>query len=271
MNPKNVLKIASRALKHPRSLRAILHDETAYRDHVRKRYGLKQGLPVVDVLDLVPSIDLEIEPYSFLGDTSTPLDIALLCQLAAGIPDCEYLEIGSHRGESLVNVGRHAARCTAISLGKEDMRAMGYSEPYVRSQNVFLPREHGFALIAHNSQTLDYTPYEGRFDLIFIDGDHSCGGVRIDTANCFRLLKGPESVIVWHDYTLNTDRVRWEVLAGILDGAPPEAREHIYQVSNTMCAIYKRGVSTAFERTADLQVPNKRFRLRIKTEPMQNP
>jgi len=44
--------------------------------------------------------------------------------------------------------------------------------------------------------------------------------------------------VVWHDYGFHPDQVRFEVMAAILDGTEPGARERIYHVAHTKCAIY---------------------------------
>lgn len=50
-----------------------------------------------------------------------------------------------------------------------------------------------------DSTTFDYTPHQGRCDLVFVDAAHSYDFVRSDTANAFKLL-APGGVILWHDY-----------------------------------------------------------------------
>jgi len=73
--------------------------------------------------------------------------------------------------------------------------------------------------------------------LIFIDGDHHSESIASDTANAFKLLKDENSVIVWHDYGIGTETVRWNVLAGILEGCPADKRNKLYHASNTICAF----------------------------------
>jgi predicted O-methyltransferase YrrM len=50
-----------------------------------------------------------------------------------------------------------------------------------------------------DSKTLDYTPYVGKVDFVFIDADHTYDGVKSDTGKAFELLR-PGGVIVWDDY-----------------------------------------------------------------------
>ena len=79
---------------------------------------------------------------------------------------------------------------------------------------------------------------KGPFDLVFIDGDHRYPAVLNDTKKAFDLLKNKNSIIVWHDYAASPNELRYEVMLGILDGSPTWAHQHIYKVSNSLCAIY---------------------------------
>jgi hypothetical protein len=44
--------------------------------------------------------------------------------------------------------------------------------------------------------------------------------------------------VVWHDYGFHPDKVRYEVMAAILDGVGPERSDRIYHVAHTDSAIY---------------------------------
>ena len=50
-----------------------------------------------------------------------------------------------------------------------------------------------------DSATFDYSPYEHKMDLVFIDGSHHYNHVLSDTKNAMRMTK-PGSIIFWHDY-----------------------------------------------------------------------
>jgi predicted O-methyltransferase YrrM len=40
----------------------------------------------------------------------------------------------------------------------------------------------------------------GKFDFIFIDGDHSTEGIKVDTEFCEKILN-PNGIIAWHDFS----------------------------------------------------------------------
>ncbi|MFH1004543.1 MAG: class I SAM-dependent methyltransferase [Bacteroidota bacterium] len=247
-------------------LKSLFHTVTnqSKQDYVINKYGLSNGLPVVDLLELFPNFNAEIFSYTFLNGTSTTIDIAILKTIASSFKDCSYLEIGSWRGESLVNIADVAKECVSISLSDKEMQQMKIPEKIINMQCMFSKEKKNIEYIEHNSTTFDFSSLIKKFDLIFVDGDHAYEAVKSDTTNVFKLLKDENSIIVWHDYGASFETVCWSVLAGILDGAP-EKRENIYHISNSLCAIY----TTKKIKTGKLEyptVPNKKFRVNIFAE-----
>ena len=167
-----------------------------------------------------------IRNYTYLDGTSTVLDIALLKSIARSISDCMYLEIGTWRGESLVNVADVAMACGCVSLE--------YSKDFVcdRAENPTSESEEKSSVILP-----DLIDKNFKFDLIFIDGSHEFADIAQDTENAFKLLR-PNGVIVWHDYGLTTEKVNWTTLDAIIEGCPIDRLSNLYHVSNTLCAIY---------------------------------
>jgi glycosyltransferase involved in cell wall biosynthesis/predicted O-methyltransferase YrrM len=230
------------------------------RQYVLRKYGYKRGLPVVDMLDLLPDLDEIVTPYGFLEDQTLPTDMALLKGLARMSAGCRYFEIGSWRGESIANVTSVAEECVSLDLPKEELRELGFTEDFIRQHGFYSNGIDNIRHIEDDSHTLDFSPFEHRFDLVFVDGDHSRKGVEIDTGNAFKLLKDDQSVIVWHDYGFTPERTNWEVFAGILDGCPEERRGDLYQVSNTLCAVYlSRDKDVPSRYAAGYELPTKTF------------
>lgn len=94
--------------------------------------------------------------------------------------------------------------------------------------------------ILANFQTFDFSTLPGNYDVIFIDGSHHYEDIVSDTKNVFKHLVHDKSIVVWHDYAYNPEKIRYEVMAAILEGTPKELHENLYYVSNTMCAIYSK-------------------------------
>ncbi len=250
-------------IKQPSLLNHVINSDEAMKAQVVKKYNLPHGLKSVDLLDLVPGFHETVFPFSGLEGSSTPLDIALLRSLAKSYTHCSFLEIGTWRGESVANVAFVAHDCVTVNLPDEEMLAMGHHEKYVGLHRFFSNKLKNVMHLQKNSRTFDFKTLNKKFDLIFVDGDHHYESVKNDTAKVFELLRDESSVIVWHDYLRHSGEVRYEVLAGILDGAPAPFRNNIYSVSNTLCAIFTRkSYPAAFPEQHSN--PNKVFNIEIK-------
>lgn len=265
----NKISKAFRALgwiiRKPYLLNLINDDEEVKQYYVARKYNLPNGLPTVDITDFI-SAEEEIAPYGFLDGSSLPTDFALLRSICRNNKVEDYLEIGTWRGESVANVAPLVKNCVTVNLPDDKMREMGLDEAYIGMHRFF---SKGLANVEHiqaDSLTFDFNALHKRFDLIFLDGDHHTETVIQDTINAFKLLKDENSVIVWHDYGLSTETPRFNVLSGILDGCPGDRIQHLYHVSNTLCAIYTRkALKSAFiQPNAE---PNKHFLVKIITKP----
>jgi hypothetical protein len=62
--------------------------------------------------------------------------------------------------------------------------------------------------------------------------------VKSDTENVFKNLLHENSIVVWHDAAYTPEKLRPEVIYGILQGTPAALHHHIYHISNTQCAVY---------------------------------
>jgi predicted O-methyltransferase YrrM len=128
--------------------------------------------------------------------------------------------------------------CFTLNLSKQEVAALGMPEKH--------PDLHGFSSkgkenITHlfgNSLSYDFQGLNKKFDVIFIDRNHEYNYVKNDTEKVFKHLLKENTVVVWHDYAYNPEKVRSEILAEILDGIPEHFKDNLYHVSNTMYAIY---------------------------------
>ncbi len=248
-------------------LKALYHAVTNQnrKDHVTNKYGMKQGLPEVNFLDVFPSFNGEVKVHSLLYGTSMPIDMAVLVELAKRFKNCDYLEIGTWRGESLVNVSPYCNSCVSVSLSDVEMKQFGFNEKYTRVQRFFSKDLKNVKHIGANSRTFDFNSLNQKFDLIFVDGDHSYDGVLSDTRKVFELLKDKNSIIVWHDCVSQYEIPDFEVVAGILDGTPVNKQKKIFHLTNTLCAIYMNQIFKT--KISDFPaMPDKRFSMTINAE-----
>ena len=226
-------------LRQPPLLNHVLNDNALWQRRVDSQHHLALGLPVIPIVDVIDLNEgIELRHTLFLGGASMVTDLALLQGLAASVPDCRYFEIGTWRGESCRNVAEVAAECHSLNLSRGELLEMGEPEAYFSQIGTLLQNTANITQWFGNSRTWDYTLPGKKFDLIFIDGDHHFDSVKSDTENCIRHLAHENTIIVWHDYGMGPEEVRFEILAGILDGIKPEMKKNLFHVSNTQCAVY---------------------------------
>ncbi len=265
---KKLFQIIKIVIKNPRVLGYVYVHNDPTKNDVVKQYGLKNGLHTIDFLDILPEFKETITHYTALSHGSMISDYALIKGLARKFKECRYLEIGTWFGESIVNVADIAKECISLSLSDKELQQQGATKEEISIQRIFSKNLSNVIHIKHNSRTFDFSSI-GKFDLIFIDGDHSYEGVKKDTENAFSVLKNDNSIIVWHDYSnLTGNTILWRVFAGILDGCPKEKLQNLYHVSNTMCAIYINKKLNGTDIPS--QIPNKTFTINISSKKFSN-
>src|SRR4051812_21620833 len=125
-----LFRAVSLILKQPSLLNKVLDDAGVNKEGVIEKHNLAQGLPSVEITELLPDLNITVEPYAALEGGSTPIDLAMLKGLAASFKNCHYFEIGTWRGESVANVAAIADQCFTLNLPDETMVNMGMNKEY---------------------------------------------------------------------------------------------------------------------------------------------
>ncbi len=235
------LRASGQIIRNPWLLNRVLADPDNWRRQVIRKYGLTNGLPVIAPGLLYgdhPSEELKV--FTFLDGGSMVTDLVLLRKLARRFNQCGYFEIGTWRGESVANISDIAKECFTLNLSDEELRKMNVNERTIALQGFFSKGLKNVTHLKGNSRYFDFSSLGRQFDLIFIDGDHHYDGVLNDTRKVFADLVHDQSVVVWHDYGNTPENIRFEVLAGILDGTPPELHPFLYHAAGTKSAVMIR-------------------------------
>ena len=269
MNKLNkFFKAIGRIVRHPYLLNLVLQDESSNKEDVIRKYGLKDGLPLLEINELLPDFHEIAKPYAYLSGATMPIDIALMRALAKKYEVQDYFEIGTWRGESVANLAEVAKHCVTFNLPKEDIIRLTDNQLYADLHSFFSKDLSNIEQLYGDSQTFDFGPHFGKYDMVFVDGDHHYESVKKDTETAFKLLKGERSIIVWHDYGLDPETIRWDVMGAILDGTPAEKRKRIYHVSNTLCAVYL-SEDLPTHKLTPYEKPKKYFEIEIKTHSIE--
>jgi len=242
----------------------MLTEHEVWQKKVANDFKRPERLPVTQLDALFADFSEELNSFSFLGGGSLPTDIALLKSLCRRKENPTYFEIGTWRGESVRNVSDVAQECFTLNLSKQQMVELGMSEKYADAHAFFSKGLPNVTHLEGDSRTFDYAGLNRKFDVVFIDGNHHHDFVKSDTRNVFKHLIHENSVVVWHDYAYSPEKVRFEILHGILEGIPQEFYPNLYHVANTMCAIFIRGNFNT-KRLESYENPVRTFEVSIKS------
>jgi predicted O-methyltransferase YrrM len=223
-------------IRRPALLNAVLDEEDQHAEWFRKKSGMQNGFPEVDIRAVLQQTTV-VEPFAFLDGGSLPTDLALLKALATRIGAETYFEIGTWRGESVANVASTVPRCYTLNLADEELKRRQLPPEYIGLHRHFSKNMSNITHLFGDSRTFDFSAYEGKMDLVFVDGDHHFDSVVNDTKIAFRLIK-KGGAIVWHDYSNSPEQTRFNVAHAIWEGCLPEKRNQLRAISNTLCAAY---------------------------------
>ncbi|MEI8117295.1 MAG: class I SAM-dependent methyltransferase [Flavobacteriia bacterium] len=232
-----LVKVFSLILQKPYLLNNVLKDEIVFKADFKKAFP-STVFKQIRLVDLMETDEVQIKPYAFLSGSSLATDFALLQLLCRKYQVKDYLEIGTWRGESAANVAPYVDSVISFNLGDEQLLSLGLEKNYVESHRYFSKDISNIQHVFGDSQHFDFDQLNKKFDLIFIDGDHSTEAVKRDTEKMLSYLKNDQSIIVWHDAKVDTEYPRFEVLLGIYQALPSEMQQHVYLVENSLCAVY---------------------------------
>ena len=143
-------------LKNPRLINVILEDNSIWEKKVKKKYNLPNGLPMIDISNFLNGDTEKLNYYSFLGGGSIPTDILLLKLLAKTFTNCSYFEIGTWRGESVINVSEVAESCYTLDLSENDLLAIKFDKRYTDLHGFFSKNKENIIHLKGNSFKYDF-------------------------------------------------------------------------------------------------------------------
>lgn len=222
--------------KKPALLNAVLDQEDEHSRAFRAQSGMQNGFPELNLRDILPQL-IDVEPFAFLDGGSLPTDLALIKALAVKITAGKYFEIGTWRGESVANAASVVPECFTLNLSDEELKRRGLPEKYIGMHRHFSEGNSRITHLFGDSRVFDFSAYEGKMDLVFVDGDHHFDSVVNDTKTAFRLIR-EGGAIIWHDYSYSPEQTRFNVAHAIWQASPADKRKDLRAVSNTLCAVY---------------------------------
>lgn len=257
---KKTVQALQNIAQEPSLLNLVLNDREVRKKEFLKKYPHLETLPQISFFDLSEDFEENID-ICFLDGASLPTDLALLKTLAKGKES--YFEIGTWRGESVWNVAKVIDDCTTLNLSHQEIMELGIDRKYADLHGIVSKKNPAILHLEGNSKNYDFAGLNKKYDFIFIDGDHSYEMVKNDTEKVFQHLVHENTVVVWHDYAFNPEKIRYEVFQGILDGLPGEFHQNLYHVANSICAVFIKG-SFKTKKFENLNEPEFLFEVNLK-------
>jgi hypothetical protein len=235
-------------ITQPRRMARFLENIFEYQRAERVHACNQRLIPTVDVEQLFPGLFHQTASILDLGSRpsgTTFFETYLLVLLIKFLGARRIFEFGTYEGRTTLQFALNAPEdATIYTLDLPDKHAVtrfDRSDPNEASTRK-LPVGGLFQHYAksgrikqflQDSATVDFEPFRGKMDFVFVDGDHSMSYVKSDSENAFSMLS-PGGVILWHDYA-----GRWpDVPRYLRDTA---VRKKLYHLAGTSLVLYRLG------------------------------
>lgn len=177
-------------------------------------------LPSVSYAKVVDNEEIRLlEPVDRPGGLTLE-ELAILVSMVRRARARRFFEIGSFRGRTSINVLYNCPEVvlTTLDLPLDITTLDADGSTWVaKDKEVAFDPDRGYFFEKYgemsgratrlfgDSATYDLSELYGRFDFVFIDGNHSFDYVTKDSTTAVRLLGPDGGVIVWHDYSVHPD------------------------------------------------------------------
>lgn len=259
---KKFLSFISGVAQQPSLINLVTNSNEVSKRKFLQKYPNISSLPQIEIKDLADKALTEKIESFLLDGSSLVTDLHLLMTLANRDDCTSYLEIGTWRGESVYNVSKVVGECVTVNLSAKEMKEMGWNPKYAEQHGILSKKNPAIQHLEANTKDFDFSLLQKKYDLIFIDGDHSYEMVLNDTRKVFKDLVHENTIVVWHDYAYNPQKVRYEVFQAILDAVGQENHGFLYHPANTMCGVFFKGNirSSVFD---EMHMPAKIFEISL--------
>lgn len=222
-------------------------DDTTFPDIaqvVSELAHLATGLHPQRLDQLIPeasSLPVNLVEYQYEYGGMPRHELETLCKIVRHKQPRKIFEIGTFLGATTLRLAANS-QAEVYTLDLPPKGHPDYVAPLVIDpESDVYPAEPGARFkdtpyaarinqILANSQTFDYSPYYGQFDLVFVDACHHYEFVLRDSHTAFKLIK-PDGIIIWHDYANYAPGVR-QALSEINEQYP------ILHIEGTSLAVH---------------------------------
>jgi predicted O-methyltransferase YrrM len=170
-------------------------------------------LPTVRLGDIVPpDTPVTLRALEQSDGNVTLHELYVIAAITRAVQPTSSFEIGTFDGRTTVNVAANSPRGAVtytLDLPAQELAAARL--PIESHERRFILKPASGALIESegsglrteqllgDSAAFDFARFEGRMDLVFVDGSHSYEYVLNDSARALSMI-GDRGVVLWHDY-----------------------------------------------------------------------
>ena len=183
---------------------------------------LKAIIPGIDAAGLVrDDAPVELRGLHWTDGNVSAEELILIAKLARRYKPNRLFEIGTFDGRTTLNLACNSSPDAMVyTLDLPDKNRSVKKPATLNGDMSFVnkvaigSRFHGtdcenrITQLYGDSATFDFSPYENKMDLVFIDGAHTYEYILNDSEKALRLLRDGHGIILWHDYKWVWDDVR---------------------------------------------------------------
>ena len=199
-----------------------------------------------DILDVVPKtqegckIMVEHLPNS---DRSLPLhELACLALITKVVNPKQVFEIGTYTGRTALNFAQNSPEdCIVWTLDSSPteayIRTAAVDDNVERCASASMDyrgkeAERKIRPLHGKSSVFDFSPYFGKIDIVFVNGQHHYEAVKSDTVNALRMVR-PNGYVIWHDFANYGDC--HDVTRAVINTL---SGDNVVQISATQLALF---------------------------------
>lgn len=171
---------------------------------------LETHAPAVDLESLAPGpVPVRLQSFHYERYNTEFFELFALAWLASALRPKRIFELGTFDGRTSLNLALNIdddADVHTLDLppGEETFVTRPRTEAPVPADRRYTLNHEANSKVTQlhgDSLTFDFSPYEGRMQMVFVDACHKYRHASADTETALRLVSPEAGVIVWHDYT----------------------------------------------------------------------
>ena len=184
-----------------------------------RREDLKHIFPTLELTQIFPgmgSLDLKFESFEYQEGNVSFAELAMLAAIVRIVKPRSVFEFGTFNGNTTHQLALNAPpdcmlytidlpageKRTRLSLDRGDRDLLG--SVAVGKRFTGSPAAGRIHQLLSDTATFDFAPFEGKIDLVVIDGAHSRDYIKHDTRQALR-IRSAHGVLLWHDYMVWND------------------------------------------------------------------